>query len=176
MNRSISSSVLAVVVVAGAASAASVVGRAQGAAPQIDVLGALLTEVRSLRVAMEQMASAGPRVQLALGRLQLQEQRVTTIIRRLETTRSAIAEAERQLEQNRQQLKVFESAVPDTAEAKQLEHMTEQFKSALAVVTANLQRLQADEAGILQELTAEQSRWSDINRRVEELERALDGR
>jgi hypothetical protein len=43
---------------------------AQGTAP--DVLGALLTEVRGLRQAMEQMASAGPRAQLALGRLQLQ--------------------------------------------------------------------------------------------------------
>ena len=47
-----------------------------------DVLGALLVEVRGLRVAMEQMASAGPRVQLATARLQLQEQRVNALLRR----------------------------------------------------------------------------------------------
>src|SRR3972149_2796185 len=42
---------------------------AQGPRPQdSDVLPALLTEVRGLRAAIEQMASAGPRVQLALGR------------------------------------------------------------------------------------------------------------
>src|SRR3954465_8684292 len=35
-------------------------------APREDVLAALLIEVRGLRVAMEQMAAAGPRVQLAL--------------------------------------------------------------------------------------------------------------
>ena len=36
-----------------------------------DTLAALLVEVRGLRAAMEQMASAGPRVQLAFGRLQM---------------------------------------------------------------------------------------------------------
>ena len=47
----------------------------------------LLTEVRGLRQAMEQMAASGPRVQLALGRLQLQEQRVNTMIRRRDAAR-----------------------------------------------------------------------------------------
>ena len=49
-----------------------------------DVLPALLTEVRGLRAAMEKMAAAGPRVQLALGRVQLQEQRISNAIRRLD--------------------------------------------------------------------------------------------
>lgn len=40
---------------------------------QPDVLNALLVEVRGLRAAMEELASAGPRVQLSMGRLQLQE-------------------------------------------------------------------------------------------------------
>jgi chromosome segregation ATPase len=168
--------VLVAAVVGSALIAGSLVGRAQSAAPPPDILTALLGEVRGLRTAMEQMASAGPRVQLALGRLQLQEQRVNTIIRRLETTRASMADEERQLEQARLQLKMFENAQPDSAEAKQLEHLLAAFKSTLTSGAANLQRLQADEAGILQELAAEQSRWSDINRRVEDLERGLGGR
>ena len=44
--------------------------------PNQDTLGALLVEVRGLRGAIEQMASVGPRVQLAMGRLQLHEQRL----------------------------------------------------------------------------------------------------
>ncbi len=60
-----------------------------------DVLASLLTEVRGLRQAMEQMAAAGPRVQLALGRLQLQEQRVNAMIRRLEGVRDNLTGAER---------------------------------------------------------------------------------
>ena len=51
-------------------------------------MSALLTEVRGLRQALEEMGTAGPRVQLALGRLQLQEQRVNTAIRRLESIRA----------------------------------------------------------------------------------------
>ena len=72
---------------------------AQVASSSPDVLSALLVEVRGLRSAMEQMASAGPRVQLALGRLQLQEQRVNTLVRRLEDARTSLAQARTGLEE-----------------------------------------------------------------------------
>ena len=101
---------------------------AQAQRPQDDVLSALLTEVRGLRQAMEQMASAGPRVQLALGRLQLQEQRLNTMLRRL------------------------------------------------ALAQQDLQRWQAEEAQLQQQIAGEQGRWSEINRALEELERALGKR
>src|SRR3954464_5619884 len=60
----------------------------------VDVLPTLLIEVRGLRVAMEQMAAAGPRVQLALGRVQLQEQRINTLIRRLDEAHGAVSVAQ----------------------------------------------------------------------------------
>src|SRR3954466_4508494 len=60
----------------------------------VDVLPTLLTEVRDLRGAMEEMAAAGPRVQLALGRVQLQEQRINTLIRRLDEAHGAVAVAQ----------------------------------------------------------------------------------
>lgn len=66
-----------------AAMGQGVLGQAP-AGPNADVLTQLLTEVRGLRAAMEHMASSGPRVQLALGRLQLQEQRIDSTLRRLE--------------------------------------------------------------------------------------------
>jgi len=55
-----------------------------------DLTAALLVEVRGLRQAMERMASAGPRIQLALGRLQLQEQRVNAMLRRHDEVRAHI--------------------------------------------------------------------------------------
>ena len=58
-----------------------------------DVLPALLAEVKGLRAAMEQMAGAGPRVQLSVGRLQLQEGRIAGMIRRLDTVRDTLASA-----------------------------------------------------------------------------------
>jgi len=60
----------------------------------VDVLPTLLIEVRDLRGAMEEMAAAGPRVQLALGRVQLQEQRINTLIRRLDEAHGAVAVAQ----------------------------------------------------------------------------------
>ncbi len=90
MRRNISVFIL---IAAGLAAGTALQGRLTGpgvpAAQGQDVLPALLVEVRGLRAAMEAMASSGPRVQLALGRLQLQEQRVNNLLRRLETARAA---------------------------------------------------------------------------------------
>ena len=87
-----------------------------------DILPALLVEVRGLRAAMEQMASSGPRVQLALGRLQLQEQRVNNLLRRLETARASLAAAQREDENARQRIasieEVLKSAVLPEARSR----------------------------------------------------------
>jgi predicted nucleic acid-binding Zn-ribbon protein len=149
----------------------------QGA--QGDVLPALLVEVRGLRAAMEEMASSGPRVQLALGRLQLQEQRVNNLLRRLETVRAGLAAAQREEENARQQLASIEEALKSGVfpeGAQQRPHLEEEL-AALKVMSARaateVQRMQVEESGIVQELATEQGRWSDINQRMEELERAL---
>lgn len=152
---------------------------AQGAKPQEpDVLAALLTEVRGLRQAMEQMAAAGPRVQLALGRLQLQEQRVNTMIRRLETLRDAVAKAEKDVATTQGQLStmenMFKSDTPPSAEDRNpLTAMVEALKKAVAAGNTDVQRLQAEEAQLQQQITAEQGRWGEINRALEDLERAF---
>src|SRR5437763_8879624 len=67
------------------------------AAAAADVLPALLVEVRGLRAAMEQMASAGPRIQLSVARLQLQEGRINTMLRRLEGVHDSLSTAQREL-------------------------------------------------------------------------------
>jgi chromosome segregation ATPase len=147
-----------------------------------DVLRALLTEVRGLRQAMEQMASAGPRVQLALGRLQLQEQRVNAMIRRLESVRESIVSAEKENASTQAQVATMEAAFKsndkDVSEADRgmLPQMLESLRKAVAAGTAEVQRLQGEEALLQQQIADEQGRWSDINRNLEELERALGRR
>ena len=154
---------------------------AQGSKPQEpEVLSALLTEVRGLRQAMEQMAAAGPRVQLALGRLQLQEQRVNTMIRRLETLRDTIAKAEKDLETTQGQMATWGSmfgsmfktdGAPD--DKNPLSAMVAAGKKAIAAEMADIQRLQAEEAQLQQQIVAEQGRWGEINKALEDLERAF---
>jgi hypothetical protein len=156
---------------------------AQGARTQeSDVLSALLTEVRGLRQAMEQMASAGPRVQLALGRLQLQEQRVNTMIRRLETIRGEVAKAEKEQAQSQAQLAQFEGMFKqnpgdvEPGKPNPMAGMLEAFRQGAAASETEIQRLQVEEAQLQQQIAAEQGRWSEINRALEDLERTLQKR
>lgn len=141
------------------------------------ILPALLSEVRGLRAAMEQMASAGPRVQLALGRLQLQEQRLNTLIRRLDTTRESLASAQRELAARQSEFAHLDhqlkaGAIDERAHAEAVLEM----KRAVASSAADVQRLTAEEASIANDIVSEQGRWTDINQRLEELERALGRR
>jgi translation initiation factor 2 gamma subunit (eIF-2gamma) len=144
-----------------------------------DTLALLLTEVRGLRMAMEQLASAGPRVQLAVGRLQLQEQRVNSLLRRADELRQAIGAAEDETTEVRGRVRRFQEALsrkvaPD--ERTELEGMIEGEKVNLARATTALQRLQAEEASVASQAATEQARWVEINQRLEELDRLLGRR
>jgi septal ring factor EnvC (AmiA/AmiB activator) len=142
-------------------------------------LAALLVEVRGLRAAMEQMASAGPRVQLALGRLQLQEQRVNTLVRRLEEVRTSLVQAQKGLEGGTHELGERERASresPDPEVRRELEASLKHLKTDMARMTFDVQRLQNEEATLSQDIAAEQGRWSELNQRLEELERSLGRR
>jgi chromosome segregation ATPase len=155
-------------------------GAQAGRAQEPDVLSALLAEVRGLRQAIEQMAAAGPRVQLALGRLQLQEQRVNTMIRRLEALHEAVAKAEKDAATAEaslapmQRMLGMDKAPPD--ENNPMSAMVEGFKKGIAAANAEVQRLQSEEAQLQQQIAVEQGRWGDINRALEELERAFSKR
>ena len=73
----------------GLAGGAILCARLQAAPPQ-SAQPDLLTEVRALRVAMEQLASAAPRAQIALGRLQMQEARIATLAQQLGSVRNEL--------------------------------------------------------------------------------------
>jgi hypothetical protein len=142
-----------------------------------DVLPALLIEVRGLRAAMEQMASAGPQVQLALGRLQLQEQRVNNLLRRMESLQNELSGALQESEKTGQELAQRENAVKSgelPPEIRQdVQGMIVFLKAAQGHALEKVQRLQLEESGLTQELATEQGRWTEINQRMEDLERAL---
>lgn len=149
---------------------------AQGTSSAPDVLGALLTEVRGLRSAMEQIASAGPRIELALGRLQLQEQRVNVVLRRHTEVRDRLASTERESSDLSQQIEALQLAlhnVMDESERKSLQEVLAQTKRRQGVAAVELQRLGVEEAEAAQLVATEQGRWTELNQRLEDLERAL---
>lgn len=171
---------LAVAVVIGAVT--NVSGQSPAPPRQDDVLGALLVEVRGLRAAMEQMASAGPRVQLFASRLQLQEARLNGMIRRLDAVRDSLAAAQADLSRVQGQQRQFEAAMeqhrlsgtPEAREeAREAELMVGEVKRQLAAAKTTVDRYTAEETQLVADLTTEQGRWIEINQRLDELERAL---
>ena len=172
--------VIALVIVVAAVSVSGRSGAlgAQAAAPRgsDDVLPALLVEVRGLRAAMEQMASAGPRVQLFVSRLQLQEGRITSMVRRLDEVRDRLVAAQRGLAESQQEQARIETAgtnpgnpIPRDELAAMLSHAKTEIVDRKAAVA----RLGAEEMQLTQDITAEQARWTDINQRLDDLERTL---
>jgi chromosome segregation ATPase len=152
------------------------------AAPQAeaDVLPALLTEVRGLRAAMEKMASAGPRVQLALGRVQLQEQRINNVIRRLDEMRADVVKAQGHYDDLQEAARRMEAELrnprPDGPPIEQLKEEHARFPQEIAQTLLKLQRATADEAAMAADLANEQARWTDLNQRMEALEATLASR
>ena len=161
---------------------------AQAQAPGVgsqDIMPALLAEVRGLRAAMEQMTSAGSRVQLALGRLQLQEQRLTAANARLAEVRSQLAGAQRRYAEVQEQISNLEatqsgqreSELPKGAPPEQVRQMLamqmRETQRELASLGGDIQRFTAEEAAMANDVAGEQARSADLNQRLDELERAL---
>ena len=159
--------------------------RAQTPAPRgpgsADIMPALLEEVRGLRASLEQMSSAGARVQLALGRLQLQEGRLNASVKRLDEARQRLAEALKNQAEAQRQVAGLDREFKEQARRgsgegptpEQMEEMRTGQRHRLAMINADVQRLTAEEATIATDVTSEQARWIELNQRLEDLERAL---
>jgi chromosome segregation ATPase len=152
--------------------------RGEQAAPQDT--SALLDEVRLLRQAIEALAGTGARVQIVFGRLQLQEQRTTSAVRRLDDARSALATITAKIADIADRVKTIEDdagrgtrAVP---EERAFEIELRELKREWARREEERIRLATQESDAAGQLAQEQGRWTDLNRQLEELERALTPR
>jgi tetrahydromethanopterin S-methyltransferase subunit G len=177
-------SVMKAVMGAGLVVASVALVAARQAPPaQPDVLPALLEEVKGLRAAMEQMASAGPRIQLFSSRLQLQETRINNMIRRLDTVRDSLAEAQKEVARLQGQQQHAEatlaahdpSMTPERREdvEKEASFVIGEVKRTIGGARATVDRYAAEEAQLTADIGTEQARWTEINGRLDELERQL---
>ena len=168
--------VAAALVIASGALAVRGFAQAQQASGP-DVLPALLQEVHGLRTAMEQMATSNAHAQLLVGRLQLQENRMTSMIHRLDTVRDEKAKAQREYDEMRRTLQMFEEGhEPPDARQQDRDQFIAGLRAHVNGEKADLDRLSSEETQLTSDLTAEQARWVDINQRLDELERSLTKR
>ena len=180
MRRTIGAVVAAMLLLAGWSVLRAQTRTAPPAEP--DIMPALLEEVRGLRAALEQMSSAGARVQLALGRLQLQEARVNTTVKRLDEARTRLGQLQLQEADAQRQVAGFDAALKDGRfkspsgegpSREELEDMRADHQRRLAQLRTEIQRLSAEESVYATDLASEQARWTEFNQRLEDLERAL---
>ena len=137
---------------------------------------ALLAEIKGLRADLNQRLDANIRAQLLVARLQVQEQRITTLSRQLTDVQQQLQNNERARAPLEAQLKMFEAAPGTDAEKKEFNFLLTTLSSQLEVITkadAELKQQQGYLSGLIAE---EQSRWTTFNARLEELERLLPSR
>ena len=153
---------------------AALMAQGAGAPPPRNQMDELLAEVRAIRADLDRAAAASTRGQLLGMRLQLQEQRISTLSRQLSDvqerlrgnaqTRAALAPFLKMLEQ--------EDKTP-SADKREEAKMFNPIRAQLAGLDKADVDLRAEEANLLNQLQAEQSRWMGFNTQIEELERAV---
>jgi chromosome segregation ATPase len=171
-RTALSISVLVALALVGIVSAQA---RPQAGAPTQDEL---LAELRALRSDINQVFAASIRSQLLVARLQLQEQRLGSVARQLAEVQERAAGVENGLSRRVAQLKSFEQP-PSGASADQLHEMERalpQMRSEIEQDRKRLAELRTQEASLSGQLSEAQSRWSEFNDRLDELERMLPTR
>jgi hypothetical protein len=119
------------------------------------------------------------RAQVLLGRLQMQEQRLAYLDRQRSETAARALEASRVTAGIAAQVEQVGGgcAEPSTAEQRRdCEEMVRQFKRQLGTQQAFERQLRSQEQDLANALAQEQARWSDVNGRLDDLERTLNAR
>jgi chromosome segregation ATPase len=148
----------------------------QAAAPQDD----LLTEVRAIRSELKQVAGSSIRAQLLVARLQMQEQRINILSGRLAEVRRSLSSHRPGQETMSRQLQQFERGVQlgttPADEQRGVDGSIRELRRLVAEGEQEEKELQAQEAELTGQLATEQSRWAEINNRLDDLERQLPTR
>jgi seryl-tRNA synthetase len=141
-----------------------------------ELTAALLAEMRGLRAAIEQLASSNARIQLAIGRLQIQEQRVNALLRQHTEVRQRLTADERQHAENEARLADLLGVVGTITEPGERQAITQEIgilKRTVAAGSITLQRTRAEEVELAGLVGAEQGRWTAVNEELDSLDRAL---
>ena len=159
---------LVMIVIAGVVSG-------QDQMPGRSTLDRLLAEVQGLRSEVTHATGASIRAQLLVARLQLQEQRITNLARQLTDVQNELAAMEQSHASTAARLKQLEDG-RDRLSGEQLEQSereAENWKTTAEQEDKRARDLRAQERELESVLVDEQTRWSDFNARLDDLELSL---
>jgi len=142
-----------------------------------DPIRELLAEVKLLRVALKRSASVTPRVQVLVARMQLQEQRIAEVSRRLDAVHSEQRDVARALEAMGQQVATLEderrTESNDSPRGRMIEHDLVALRSQIESLERRRQDLTNEDSVLTAQSAQEQNRWAELNGRLDQLERSL---
>ena len=139
----------------------------------------LLIEVRALREDLYQIAGSNVRTQVLIARLQLQEQRIANVGRQLFEVQGTLALVRQEiggLEQQSAGLEDSAYRAKEPAERLAIQQQTTAINRELQQRRRREQELQMLETELSDAVNTEQSRWDDLNGRLDALERGLPAR
>ena len=141
---------------------------AQSAAPAAQ--DPVVAEIRALRADLNQRLEATMRMQLLVARLQLQEQRTSTVVNQLRDVEARLRENDTARQQATAALKMFgtqnltEEQKKDNPFFALLAGGDEKFAAAEA-------ELKQQQLQLMRQLSEEQARWTTFNAQLDQLER-----
>jgi hypothetical protein len=149
---------------------------AQEAAGPQDTLQALLKEVRALRIALEHSNQISPKMQIALARMQFQEQRVREANRELHTVRERLSDIQNKLAETAERVRQTEAQQAQTTDPK-VRKDVDDFLHAAKMEAGQLgtleQQIRAKEAEANAVVLSEQAKWNEVNDLLVSMERML---
>lgn len=160
--------------ITAAAMLAVLSGQQAPAAP--DAVREVVQELRALRDTVERVLSANARLQLLMGRLQLQEVRIQTLSRQateIDSRLAGLASERNSLVQQRLLLQREGDQTTDPREREMVRELLATSGEQLKELDARHAAMLAEQANIQQLIASEQSRWGDFNARLEEFDRLL---
>jgi hypothetical protein len=138
----------------------------------------VVQEIRLLRQAVERQATGSARVQLLVGRLAVQDQRVARTqeaAERLDEEASALEQPRRRMDAEIRELtRLFEQEADD-ARRTELEGKLRVAKARYAEHTATTAQLESRRSRARQSAATEQARYQELDAKLTALERELQG-
>jgi chromosome segregation ATPase len=153
------------------------IGQAQSSSSDSAVIQALLSEVHQLRIALERANTIGPRIQLAIERIRIQQENVARLTREWEEAQRNVTKVSSERESYLTTIKEIESQLnraTDPALRKRFEDDMPRMQSRFTQAERSELNARAQEAELNSRLKAEQATLYGLTDRLNQIERALD--
>lgn len=130
----------------------------------------VVAEIRALRADLNQRLEATMRMQLLVARLQLQEQRTSTVVGQLRDVEARLRENDSARQQAAAALKML--GMENVTEAEKKDNpFFKMFSGGTEKLDATEAELKQQQGELMRQLSAEQSRWSAFNAQLDQLEK-----